>query len=216
MAGTIAVIDYGVNNLASVYNAFTHLGHPVRLVDRPSGLSNATGVVLPGVGSFDRALDALHRRDFVRTLGAMIDAEVPLLGICLGMQLLCATSAESHRGAEGLGMFHGELHRFGRGMKVPHMGWNRVQTMGHEALFVGLPADPYFYFVHSYYFDANADPGAVVGTCRYGETKFAAILARGNVLGTQFHPEKSGVVGLRFLDNYARGILAGEGTGGLI
>ena len=210
MPGPLAVIDYGVNNLGSVYNAFTRLGRDVTLVERPEQLEGAGAVILPGVGSFDRAKEALESGGFFEVLEGVLRDGTPLLGICLGMQLLCTGSEESRRGAPGIGWIRGDLRRFRGDMKVPHMGWNVVEPKAESPLFRDIPPGSHFYFVHSYFLDPSGDPGSVVATAEYGGVDLAAVVARGSVIGTQFHPEKSGPVGLAFLDNFARAVESGS------
>ena len=212
MPGPLVVVDYGVNNLGSVYNAFDKLNYPVRLAAHPADLKGASAIILPGVGSFDRAREALMQGGFFPVLTDMVLGETPLLGICLGMQLMCEGSEESREGIPGIGAVSGSLRRVRGSVKVPHMGWNRVRPRdGYGGgLFAGMPAAPYFYFVHSYYLDPSEDPGAVLATCQYGDNEIAAVVGRGPLLGTQFHPEKSGTVGLTFLNNFARTVMHGE------
>ncbi|MFP4200582.1 MAG: imidazole glycerol phosphate synthase subunit HisH [Clostridia bacterium] len=213
MGGALVVVDYGINNLGSVFNAFVKLGHETLLAESPDDLRGAAGIVLPGVGSFDRAAEALYSGGFTDALRAAMDEGTPLLGICLGMQLLCLGSDEGARNWPGFGVVRGRLRRLPGDAKVPHMGWNTVDTERSSPLFFGIPSGSHFYFVHSFFLDSEEDPEAVMATCHYGRSRVAAVVTRGNVLGTQFHPEKSGPVGLKFLDNFARGVDATRESG---
>ncbi|MFO7942476.1 MAG: imidazole glycerol phosphate synthase subunit HisH [Bacillota bacterium] len=214
MSETLVVVDYGINNLGSVFNAFVRLGHEAVLAESPDDLVGASGIVLPGVGSFDRAAEALHREGFTETLRVAMDDGTPLLGICLGMQLLCLGSEEGERKWPGFGVVRGRLRRLPGDVKVPHMGWNTVDAARCSPLFCGIPGGSHFYFVHSFFLDTGQDPRVVLATCDYGRSEVAAVVARGNILGTQFHPEKSGPAGLKFLDNFARSVHSGRARRG--
>jgi imidazole glycerol-phosphate synthase subunit HisH len=195
----IAVVDSGGANLASVLHAFARLGEPAELVTDRARLDAADRVVLPGVGAARRAMAALGANglgDAVRALGK------PVLGICLGMQLLFESSAEGDVAC--LGLLRGRVTRFAdrAGLPVPHMGWNQVATAAARPsrVLAGIPSGTHFYFVHS--FRADADGDAVCGTTTYGE-QFAAVVERDNLVGVQFHPERSGAAGAQLLRNFA-------------
>ncbi len=193
----IAILDYGAGNLRSVRNALDALGAPYVLVRAPAGLDAASRILLPGVGHFGqmmRALDSLGVRD---ALLERIRAGIPFLGICLGLHALFARSAEAP-GVDGLGLLPETVLRFPPGARVPHMAWNQVSPRPSSPLFRGLPAEPYFYFAHSYYVPPVA---ATAAECSYG-VPFTAALELDNVFGVQFHPEKSGPGGLRLLANF--------------
>ncbi len=209
---TIAVIDYGVGNLRNVYKALEAAGAPVRIVTSPDGLQDAAGIVLPGVGAFGDAAANLRGAGFVTRSGRSslqdaIDAGTPLLGICVGMQLLFDESEEMGRHA-GLGVIPGRVVRFpanmtgpdGRGLKVPQIGWNQLHHPGTDPLLAGVPDGAYAYFVHSYYC-APLDPAFILATTGFG-TDYASVVRRGNVWGIQCHPEKSQSVGLQILRNF--------------
>ena len=191
------IIDYGVGNLFSMSNALRKAGLRVEVAEEPSTLSGSDAVVLPGVGNFGAA--AANLEPFRKALKATVGEGTPLLGSCLGMQLLFKRSEESP--GRGLGLLPGEVKRFVGEMKTPHMGWNTVEPTRGSPLLEGVKPGSYFYFVHSYY-PEPADPRDTLAFTSYGGT-FASIVERGSVYGTQFHPEKSGEAGARLLANYA-------------
>jgi imidazole glycerol phosphate synthase glutamine amidotransferase subunit len=196
----IAIFDYGAGNLRSVQNTLDEIGCRYTLVRDAAGLRAAERIVLPGVGHFGqmmRALDSLGVRD---TLAERIRAGVPFLGICLGMQALFESSEEAPE-VRGLGIFPGAVVRFAAGARVPHMGWNELAPRPDSRLIRDLPARPFVYFAHSYYVPETAMASA---TCTYGPT-FTAALETGNIAGVQFHPEKSGTVGLAIVRNFLEG-----------
>jgi len=193
----IAVFDYGAGNLRSVENTLGELGSEYTLVRDSEGLRQASKIILPGVGHFGqmmRALDALAvRQTFLERIGA----GVPFLGICLGLQALFEASEEAPE-ARGLGLYEGVVRRFPLGARVPHMGWNELEFRRSSRLLRGLDSRPFVYFAHSYYVPENARAAA---TCTY-EVPYTAALEAGNVFGVQFHPEKSGPVGLKIVRNF--------------
>ena len=193
----IAIFDYGAGNLRSVQNTLGELGCAYIVVNHAAGLAAASKIILPGVGHFGqmmRALDALGVRS---TLIERIQAGVPFLGICLGMQALFDTSEEAPE-VRGLGIYPGAVRRFPFGARVPHMGWNELEVRPASKLVRDLNARPYVYFAHSYY--VPEDPRASA-TCTY-DIRYTAALECGNVYGVQFHPEKSGAVGLKIVRNF--------------
>jgi glutamine amidotransferase len=225
----VVVIDYGVGNLRSVYKALEAVGAPTRVVTSPAELADAAGIVLPGVGAFGDAAANLRAAGFEGPLLAGVAAGTPLLGICVGMQLLFDESEEMGWHA-GLGVIPGRVVRFdlppsplparegeqsppllagegGRGVryKVPQIGWNQLQHGETDPLLAGVPSGSYAYFVHSYYC-APRDPGHIVATTDFGQP-YASVVRRDNVWGIQCHPEKSQAVGLRILGNFV-GIVA--------
>lgn len=195
------IIDYGAGNLRSVHKAVETLGCEAQLVRSPSDLAGIGTLILPGVGAFGDCMRHLEAQGLVEPLRAWILEDRPYFGICLGYQILFASSAESPSSA-GLAVFPGEVIRFPAGpWKVPHMGWNEIQPVDSgDPLWAGLPEHPHVYFVHSY-FPQPADPGLIASTCDYG-LKFAASIRKGNVIATQFHPEKSQKLGLTILRNF--------------
>jgi len=192
----IAIVDYGAGNLASVIKAFRAAGAEPRVIADPSGLADADGIVIPGVGHFDatRGLNAGWRS----AIRAHLDRGVPLLGICLGMQWLYAGSDEAPDLA-GLGIFEGRVFRLTGDVKVPHVGWNTIAPVAGSPLLAGIGNGTAVYFTHSY--AAPAGGAGTIATAEHG-VPFAAIVERGNVAGMQFHPEKSGLAGLALLGNW--------------
>ena len=197
----MGVVDYGMGNRRSVQKALEHVGASVVVTHDPDALAGADGVVVPGVGAFPAAIDQLQERELVEPIRAAAARGRPILGICLGMQLLFDRSHELG-GAPGLGLIAGEVAPLQtRGLRIPHIGWNEVAFARASPLTAGLPAGgTAFYHVHSLA-ARPADPGDVVATTSYGE-RFATIVAHGNVLGVQFHPEKSSAHGLAMLANF--------------
>jgi len=196
----IAIIDYGVGNHFSVEKAFAHLGAAVVVTGDPATIIGASKVVLPGGGAFGDCMRNLTDYGLADVVRAVAAKGTPLLGICVGLQILFAGSEEDP-GVEGLGIFSGLVRRIAAsGHKVPHMGWNSLDIAGTSALFAGMPAKPYVYFVHSYHAVPD-DPALVTAWTEYGGRVTAAV-GRGNVQAVQFHPEKSGDVGLKILANF--------------
>jgi glutamine amidotransferase len=198
---TIAILDYGMGNLRSAEKAFEHVGARAVITREHDVVRAADGVVLPGVGAFPKAMEAVREFALDPLLREREEAGVPILGICLGMQLLFDGSEELG-GAEGIGLLEGRVRAIeAPGLKVPHMGWNPVAWRRPSAVTAGLPDPCAFYHVHSFAVAAAAEED-VVGVATYG-AEFASVVARGSVYGTQFHPEKSGPDGLSLLRNFA-------------
>ncbi len=195
----IGICDYGMGNRRSVVKAFERVGADVCITDDVAALRSATALVLPGVGAFPQAMNELHARGLVELIRERALAGVPLLGICLGMQLLFARSTE-HDGAEGLGLLPGTVRHL-RAPRLPHIGWNVVEWIGDSPLRDGLGRHCAFYHVHSFVPDTDDD--VVLGCGEYGE-RFVTAVARDNVYGVQFHPEKSSADGLALLENFTR------------
>ena len=195
---SIVVIDYESGNLRSVAKALETTGVTPVVTGDSSALASADAVVLPGVGSGPAAMDALRSRKLVGPLHEFVNSGKPFLGVCLGLQLLLDHTEEGD--APCLGIVPGSVKRLPPGLKVPHMGWNSVEIRGDHPMLEGIPQDDYFYFVHSYYASPQ-DETAVAGITEYS-VPFCSIYARDNVVATQFHPEKSGGVGLRFYRNF--------------
>ncbi len=204
MAPSVAVVDYGMGNLHSVARALEAAGARPLLTSDAGALAAAGGVLLPGVGAFPEAAARLRETGLGEAVRAAAAAGVPVMGVCLGFQLLFEGSEEG-KGADGLGFFPGRVTALpgGPGLKIPHMGWNTVTWEEGFPLFRGLRAPAYFYFVHSFAVEAALAraAGLQVATCRHG-SEFVAAAARGNVMGTQFHPEKSGAGGLLLYRNF--------------
>ena len=199
----IAIADYGIGNLGSVTKAFRRTGAEVLLSGEPDALRRADALVLPGDGAFAATMAEVERRGLVPVLREAVEAGKPLLGICIGMQLLFEESEEHGRHA-GLGFLPGRVRRFEGDLPVPHMGWNRLRARRKHPILDGIPDGAHVYFVHSYYCEASDD--VVIASSDYGRD-FAAIVGKGNVLGVQFHPEKSQEVGLRMVASFV-GIVA--------
>ena len=191
----IAIIDYDAGNIRSVGNALERLGAEYELTADPMRILAADKVILPGVGNAARAMENLRGRGLCELVKSL---RRPVLGICVGMQLMCRDSEEGP--VQGLGLFDAHVRRFSEtpDAKVPHMGWNAIGNLDSK-LFKGLPGGSFVYFVHSYYAGTGPD---TIATCRHGDQLFSAALKYENFYGTQFHPEKSGSVGAAILQNF--------------
>lgn len=198
----IAIVDYGMGNLGSVANAFDHLGIEAEVVDRPDRLAAHNRLILPGVGSFRLAMEKLDASGWSAALRERVAAGLPLLGICLGMQLIF-DEGEEHGSRLGLGLVPGRVVPLapGASFRVPHVGWNGLTYPRRHPLFKGVKEHVDFYFVHSYQC-LPADEADVRAYCEYGG-KVVAAVGRANVAGVQFHPEKSQDMGLKILENFA-------------
>jgi imidazole glycerol-phosphate synthase subunit HisH len=197
----IAVVDYGMGNRRSVEKALEHVGARAVVTNNHTDLRAADGLIVPGVGAFPRAMDNLRALGLDELLRERVAEGVPLLGICLGMQLLFDDSVE-RGGAAGLGLLPGRVKALrADGLKVPHIGWNLVRFERDSALTDGLPGECAFYHVHTFA-PVPAEPGDVLGRSEYG-APFASVVARNSLFGVQFHPEKSSAHGLRLLENFA-------------
>lgn len=199
----IGLIDYNMGNLRSVTNAFEKLGVTIEIVQNADDVSKYDKIILPGVGAFKDAMECLHERGMDHAVKAFADTGKPLLGICLGMQLLFDSSVEFGKCA-GLGLIEGEIvkfdaSRFGNRLKVPHMGWNELFIAKESPLFKGMPKSFYLYFVHS--FHAQCDDQYTIGKTLYGY-EFPSAVQKKNVFGFQPHPEKSHANGLAILKNF--------------
>lgn len=205
----IALVDYGAGNVRSVHKALEVVGADVRLADEPGLIREADKVVLPGVGAFGDCMAGLRRAGVVDAIMEAVEGHKPLLGICVGMQVLCEEGEEMGRHI-GLGLLPGRVVRFSdrivaRGFKIPHTGWNQIEPRGASALLHGLSAGAWAYFNHAYYCDPR--PGDVLGVTDYSGA-FASVVGRGRVYGVQFHPEKSQEVGLHVLRNFVDQVAA--------
>jgi glutamine amidotransferase len=198
VSAEIVVVDYGMGNLASVRNAFERLGAPVRLTSAPAEVAAAARLVLPGVGAFGHAVEEIDRRGLRQAIVEAAGGGAPVLGICLGMQLLFDESDESP-GARGLGLVSGRVRRLPAGVRVPHVGWNRLEDVRPVPLLAGVSAGEYLYFVHSYHAEPEAEQTAA--WAEHG-ARFVAVAGRGNVWGVQAHPEKSQRTGETILRNF--------------
>ena len=198
----VSVVDYGIGNLGSVLNALTEIGEDASLATTPAEIGAAGKILLPGVGAFSEAIENLRHTGLADALAEHVDRGRPLLGICLGMQLICRQSAEDGQ-HEGLGFVDAQVLRLpsGPNHKVPHMGWSTLELARDSAIARGLQSGSDVYFVHSYYVECN-DPSDVIARCMHG-ISFCAIVGHENVYGLQFHPEKSQEIGLSILKNFA-------------
>ena len=199
----VTLIDYGAGNLRSVANALSAIGVEPHVAATPADLAGATHLILPGVGSFGDCMRQLGARGLLGPLREWLAAGRPFFGICLGYQILFEGSEESP-GVAGLGVVRGTVRRFERaaGLKIPHMGWNSaVPARPDRGAWAGLGADPYFYYVHSY-FPVPLDPAIIAARTTYGGETFAAAIELPNLLACQFHPEKSQQAGLRLIRNF--------------
>ena len=203
----IAIVDYGAGNQTSVRQALDHLGVCCVITDDPDTIVRAAGVIFPGVGAAGQAMSRLRAEGLDRVLHDVVERGIPLLGVCLGCQILTAHSEEDG-GTAMLDLAPGNCRRFdpetreedGTLIRVPHMGWNRLRNRRSDLLFAGIPEDAQFYFVHSYYVSTTEE--LTLASCRYG-VDFCAAYGRNGLWGVQFHPEKSGPPGLRLLRNFA-------------
>ncbi|HKG48191.1 MAG TPA: imidazole glycerol phosphate synthase subunit HisH [Pyrinomonadaceae bacterium] len=197
---SVAIIDYGVGNLRSVEKAFAAMGCEAIISGDERVLREAERLVLPGVGAFGACMKALKERGFDSLVKERASEGTPLLGVCVGMQLLFDES-EEFGSTRGLGLLRGSVRRFAGDLVVPQVGWNRIHQQQSQALFEGIADGSFCYFVHSFYCEP-ADDTVVVGETEYG-LRYASVVAQGNVCGVQFHPEKSQEVGLRMLRNFS-------------
>lgn len=199
----IVIIDYGIGNLASIVNAFQKFKITTVISDNPSVIRKAEKLILPGVGAAGEGMRNIKDRKLDRVLVETITTGKPFLGICLGMQLLFEKSEEGDVGC--LGILEGTVKKFKKERKIPQIGWNEVQYQKHrlntKRLFARISNNSYFYFVNSYYCDP-ADRSIIAGETEYGE-RFASIIVKDNIIATQFHPEKSGKIGMQFLQNWS-------------
>ncbi len=208
----IAIIDYGAGNLRSVANAIVKLGYQSQITSSPESLAVARAVILPGVGAAADTMENLQRMGLVEPIRALINEGRPFLGVCIGLQILF-TGTEEGGWHECLGVIPGLVKRIPPGVKVPHMGWNQVKQKVAHPIFDGIPDRANFYFVHGYYVVPEVD-SLVIGETDYGVT-MCSMIARGNLVGTQFHPEKSGEAGLKIYDNFIKMALSsGAGVTG--
>ncbi|WP_407313041.1 imidazole glycerol phosphate synthase subunit HisH [Desulfosporosinus sp. SB140] len=197
----IGIVDYGRGNLRSVEKALEKVGFEAKIMTDPQDLATIDGVILPGVGAFADAMEALKRGKWIDSIIQFAGSGRPFLGICLGMQVLFEVG-EEHGEHAGLGLLAGRVVKFPPGGKIPHMGWNSMSLIQPSRLLEGIPNESYFYFVHSFY-ALPKDQGDIIGTSDYGVV-FPAIVGKDNVWGAQFHPEKSSPWGLQILSNFGK------------
>ena len=206
----IAIVDYGAGNLRSVVNAFNRLGYRPNVTSDPADILNARAVILPGVGAAADTMSNLNKLGMIEPIRQFLAEDRPFLGVCLGMQVLFSGTEEGGR-HKCLDVVRGLVRRLPDGLKVPHMGWNQVKQKRHHPVFRGIPDEANFYFAHSYYVEPD-DSSLVAGETEYG-ISVCSVIARGNLIATQFHPEKSGEVGLRLYANFIK-IALGEKASG--
>ncbi len=197
----ITIIDYGAGNLRSVSNAITSLGYKARISSDPSEVIRAQAVILPGVGAAADTMANLNERRLLDPIRKVIAAGAPFLGVCMGLQVLF-TETEEGGLHKCLDIIPGRVRKLPSGLKNPHMGWNQVRQLYSHPIFDGIPDNSYFYFVHGYYADPD-DRALIAGETKYGIT-LCSILIRDNLIATQFHPEKSGELGLRMYNNFIK------------
>jgi imidazole glycerol-phosphate synthase subunit HisH len=202
----ITIIDYGLGNINAIHTVYKNLNIPVTVVSKPSDLDNAEKLILPGVGTFDFAMDKLNKSGLRDKLNKLVnDNDVPILGICVGMQMMAENSEEGQM--DGLGWVKGDVLHFkhiksdDKKMDVPHMGWNSITPKIENPLIAGLSKDSYFYFLHSYYCEVHDDT-IIVSSTKYGND-FVSTINDGNIYGVQFHPEKSHQFGIQLLKNFS-------------
>ncbi len=203
----IAIVDYGAGNLRSVVNAIAKLGYQPRVTSNVKDVLDADAVILPGVGAAAETVVNLRERGMAQIIHYLVSQGRPLLAVCVGMQVLFSGTEEGgwH---ECLGLIPGAVRRLPSGLKIPHMGWNQVkQTISHP-IFEGISDEASFYFAHSYHAEPE-DRSVVAGETEYG-IRLCSIIARGNLVATQFHPEKSGEIGLKLYDNFIKLALAAK------
>jgi len=197
----ISIIDYGLGNLKSVHKALNSLGFTSKITSSIKDINNCNGIIFPGVGSFGDCMKELDKRDLINSLKKSISSGKPFMGICLGLQILFERSEESPN-VEGLSILKGEISKikFDKDLKVPHMGWNKINIIKDSIILQGIDSDTWMYFVHSFKF--NNDLKITDSVSSYGEI-FSASINKDNIFATQFHPEKSSKVGLTILKNFA-------------
>ena len=197
----IAIVDYGAGNICSVVNAVSKLGYQPEVTSRPEDIFDAQAVILPGVGAAVDTMTNLKALELANPIQQFIAEDKPFLGICIGMQILF-TGTEEGGWQECLDIIPGRVRKLPAGFKIPHMGWNQVKQKASHPIFKGIPDETNFYFVHSYYVEPE-DDSMIIGETEYGP-KFCSILAKGNLVATQFHPEKSGEFGLKLYSNFIK------------
>ena len=198
----ISIVDYGAGNLPSVERALNKLGAETHLATEAAHIASAKAIVFPGVGHFSAFVNGLRERNLVEPLRAAYQAGVPILGICLGLQALFASSEEAP-GEPGMGFLPGDVHALPANVKSPHIGWNQLRRVKEGKLLRGVADDAYFYFAHS--FAAPAETAPTTAACDHG-MPFAAVIEKDNLFGVQFHPEKSGEIGAQVLRNFVEAV----------
>ncbi len=206
----IAIVDYGAGNLCSVVNAVSKLGYRPKVTSSPDDVLNALAVILPGVGAAADTMANLRALKLGSPVRRFIAEDRPFFGVCIGLQILF-TGTEEGGWHDCLGVIPGQVKKLPSGLKIPHMGWNQVKQKVSHPVFDGIPDGANFYFVHSYYVEPD-DKSLVAGETDYG-IPICSVIARGNLVATQFHPEKSGEFGLKMYDNFIKLALAAKVSG---
>ncbi|MFC1928601.1 imidazole glycerol phosphate synthase subunit HisH [Chloroflexota bacterium] len=206
----IAIVDYGAGNIRSVVNAVSKLGYQPLVTSHPEEILNAQAVILPGVGAAVDTMTNLKALELANPIRQLIVEDKPFLGICIGMQILF-TCTEEGGWQECLDIIPGRVRKLPNGFKIPHMGWNQVKQKASHPIFKGIHDETNFYFVHSYYVEPE-DDSIIIGETEYG-INFCSMLAKGNLVATQFHPEKSGEFGLMLYSNFIKMALAAKTSG---
>jgi imidazole glycerol-phosphate synthase subunit HisH len=201
----ISIIEYGMGNVRSVYNAISMLGEDVQILDDPKNLSESDAIILPGVGSFSKGMDNLKEKGFVKALETeILEKKKPYLGICLGHQFLAEKSYEGGLN-DGFGWIKGTVKKItpkNKNLKIPHMGWDDTQIIKNNNLFMEID-NPIFYYLHSYYFDVvEEEKNTITSFCNYGDVQIPSTIQKNNIFSVQFHPEKSQSVGIKLLKNF--------------
>jgi glutamine amidotransferase len=209
----IVIVDYGAGNLRSVSNAVARLGYQPKLTSNPAEVLDAQAVILPGVGAAADTMASLKKLGLVDAIRRFVGEGRPFLGICIGLQVLF-TNTEEGGGYKCLDIIKGKVKRLPKGLKVPHMGWNQVKQQISHPVFDNMPDDANFYFVHSYYAEPD-DKSLIIGKTEYG-IPICSVIAQDNLVATQFHPEKSGEVGLKVYDNFLKRALRKQSTVNMI
>ncbi len=206
----IAIVDYGAGNLRSVTNAVTRLGYQPKITSNPSEIINAQAVILPGVGAAGDTMASLRMMGLVSPIRQLIADDHPFFGVCIGLQVLF-TGTEEGGWQDCLNIIPGRVKKLPPGLKIPHMGWNQVKQRVFHPVFNGIPNGANFYFVHSYYVEPD-DTSLIAGETEYG-IPMCSVVAKGNLIATQFHPEKSGEMGLKMYDNFIKLAARGKDVG---
>jgi imidazole glycerol-phosphate synthase subunit HisH len=204
----IAVIDFGMGNIHSCLKALSLYTNSYKLISNPEDLKDCSGIVLPGDGAFQRAMENLNSSGFTSAISEKVKSGIPILGICIGFQILFSSSDETIQKSDtvpGFGFLMGDVKRFrGKNYKIPHMGWNRIYIEKRKNIILqNIESGSYMYFIHSYR-PVNVDKKNVVATCSYYDEKFPVVVENENIYGTQFHPEKSDYSGLKILENFVK------------
>ncbi|MGB9677915.1 MAG: imidazole glycerol phosphate synthase subunit HisH [Candidatus Ratteibacteria bacterium] len=197
----VGIVKYGAGNIYSVASVIKYLNRKIVFIENPGIIDRVDFLILPGVGSFDSGIENLEKTGVLEKIKYGIKSGIPFLGICLGLQLLFNLSEEGEK--EGFGILKGKVVKFkNKNIKIPHMGWNRVRILKENKIFNGIVNNSFFYFAHSYYI--KTEENIIIGKTKYG-VEFPSVILKDNIVGVQFHPEKSGELGLLFMKNFLEG-----------